>query len=127
MAQSLHMREAHGNDKNYDFYWGEQWDEYNQYAKAGLHKTAIVSTILGWRKAMATKGTCAHLANRIEEQSHTGLTRPGVSYEADSTWGGKARSSATVHSRACAGSRTRTRRRSSGFSRRQSSIRSASR
>tara|TARA_B110001452_G_scaffold226673_1_gene201176 strand:+ start:831 stop:2162 length:1332 start_codon:yes stop_codon:yes gene_type:complete len=60
-------------DKNYDFYWGEQWDEYNQYAKAGLHKTAVVSTIMGWRKAMGDKKALARIfANCIEEQSHNG-------------------------------------------------------
>jgi hypothetical protein len=75
-AQSLHMCETKwsGNtEEPYDFFWGEQWEDMKQYLNAGLHPSAIVSSILGWRKAMGDKKALSRIfANCLEEQSANG-------------------------------------------------------
>ena len=75
-AQSLHMCETKWSDNTeepFDFYWGEQWDDMKQYLDAGLHPSAIVSSILGWRKAMGDKKALSRIfANCLEEQSANG-------------------------------------------------------
>eukprot|EP00964_Phaeocystis_antarctica_P001428 scaffold745_cov54-Phaeocystis_antarctica.AAC.5 len=44
-----------------------------QYLNAGLHPSAIVSSILGWRKAMGDKKALSRIfANCLEEQSANG-------------------------------------------------------
>jgi len=75
-AQSLHMCEtkwSENTEEPFDFYWGEQWDDMKQYLNAGLHPSAIVSSILGWRKAMGDKKALSRIfANCLEEQSANG-------------------------------------------------------
>ena len=67
------MCEVRDNHDAYEFYWGEQWDEFKQYLNTGLAPSAIVSSIYGWRKTMGDKKALARLFEAcLEEQSANG-------------------------------------------------------
>ena len=79
-AQSLHMCEAKwsgGREEGFDFYWGEQWDEMRQYLNTGLHPAAIVSSILGWRKATGDKKALSRVFQTCLDEQQANGTHQG--------------------------------------------------
>lgn len=74
-AQSLGMCEWHGAaDSGFDLYWGEQWEEVSQFTSARLKPTALVSTILGFKKTMGAP----QRQRRTDCQMTIGLTETGL-------------------------------------------------